>query len=428
MNLRRASGAALVAAALLGGCGGGHHPKPPPKAPAGPAKGTVGPPPDAPALAVGITEQNPNFISPGPVPGVFAHWRDELAKLHPAYYRLVVDWASLQPEPGKPPVFDSPNDGCLRDKPPCGGYGGLRSVLKALGERQRADGGWQALVVPAGTPAWAAAPASGCERPGTLPRSRPPRPGDGMKAYGDFVRALLDEARRDRVDLHYWAPWNEPNHPFFISPQRDRCAASARSAAVGPYVDMARTLEQALDEAPGEQELVLGELAGLPERRPKSASVSEFIGDMPDDLACGVKVWTQHGYLGGVNPVDDVERALQRKGCAKPAIWITETGVGAPRRGEKRRTSFASQVSACRLLHERLTQWYDDDRVTVAFQYTFREDDIFPTGLVKTDLSDGYPALSEWAAWGGTARPKATDPPPPDSCSQAAGDFAGRAS
>jgi hypothetical protein len=422
MVTRRASGAALVAAALLGGCGGGDHPpkKPAaPKASPGPAEGTVGPPPDAPALAVGITEQNPNFIWPEavrPVPDPFARWRDALARMRPAYYRLVVDWSALQPEAGKPPVFDSPNGGCLRDKQPCGSYGGLREVFKALGARQKADGGWQALVVLAGTPEWAAAPAGGCERGRTLPRSRPPKPGYGMEAYGVFARFLLEEARHDGVDLRYWAPWNEPNHPFFISPQRRECDAKAPSAAVGPYVEMARTLNRALDEAPGEQELVLGELAGLPDRRPKSSSIAEFIAHVPKDLACGVKVWSQHGYVGGVNPVDDVERALRRKGCARPAVWITETGVGAPRSGEARKTSRASQLAGCRRLHRRLVRWYHDDRVTAAFQYTLREDDMFPTGLVKTDLAGEYPALAEWTAWGGASRPNATDPPPPESC------------
>ena len=137
------------------------------------------PPPDAPALAVGITEPNPNFFAVGDVPAEFAHWRDELVKIHPAYYRVIVDWSALQPQAGKPPIFDSPNQGCLRDKPPCGAFGGIRSVFKALGERQKADGGWEALVVLVGTPEWAASPPSGCERKGTLPRSRPPGPATG---------------------------------------------------------------------------------------------------------------------------------------------------------------------------------------------------------------------------------------------------------
>ena len=41
--------------------------------------------------------------------------------------------------------------------------------------------------------------------------------------------------------------------------------------------------------------------------------------------------------------------------------------------------------------------------MTAAFQYTFREDDLFPTGLVTTDLSGAFPALGEWIAWAGGA-------------------------
>lgn len=271
-------------------------------------------------------------------------------------------------------------------------------------------------MVLTGTPAWAAVGAGGCERPGTQPRSRPPRPGYGVQAYGVFVRFLLQEARRDGVALRYWSPWNEPNHPFFISPQRRTCDAHAPSAAVAPYVALARALQGALDAEPGDQQLVLGELAGLNTSKPKSSSVAEFIGAIPRSLACSVPVWSQHGYVGSDDPVGDVERALKRKGCEPQAIWITETGVGAPRSGERRRTSPAAQVAACRRLHRRLVRWFDDPRVTAAFQYTLREDDIFPTGLIKTDLSDAYPALAEWQAWGAAARPRPTDPPPPDRC------------
>ncbi len=181
---------------------------------------------------------------------------------------------------------------------------------------------------------------------------------------------------------------------------------------------MARSLQRALDEAPGEQQLVLGELAGLDERRPMTTSIAEFVSRIPRALACGSEIWTQHGYVGGPDPVDDLERALERKGCERPEqIWITETGVGAPRSGEERRTSRRAQRRACARLHRRLVRWYRDPRVTAAFQYTFREDNLFPTGLATTDLSAGYPALGEWTAWGSSRRPEPTDRPPPNSCS-----------
>ena len=426
---RRLLGAVGVCA-LLAGCGpcdGGDErgaAAPPPAAPtASPAAPAATPTPTAqtdsqqvPAgeLAVGLTEQNPNFIWPAgarEVPGEFARWRDELAKLKPSYYRLVLDWPSLEPGDGKP-VFDGFNGGCLRDKQPCAAYGGLRDQLKALAARQR-EGGWETLAVMSGTPEWAARPAGGCERDNTTPRSRPAR---DMATYTRFVERVLAEARAQGAELKYWSPWNEPNHPYFISPQRMECDRDAPSAAVGPYVEMARALKAGLDAAPGDQQLVLGELAGLDRSRPMTTSVSEFVADIPADMACGSAIWTQHGYVGGRDPVDDLERALARKGCKSPKIWITETGVGAPRSGEERRTSRAAQVRACGRLHQRLRKWYRDPRVSVAFQYTFREDDLFPTGLITTDLSSDFPALGEWTAWGGGRRPQPTDPPPPNSC------------
>jgi hypothetical protein len=429
---RRAVGAVTACAlAALAGCGpcGGDEQAAAPR----PAPSAAAPPPPAPsptatptanaagpegALAVGVTEQNPNFVWPRGAHDVnpeFARWRDELGRIRPAYYRLVLDWASQQPNAGQAPVFDGPNGGCMRDKPPCGGYGGLRDQLRALAARQR-QGGWTALVVLTGTPEWAARGPGGCERAETQPRSRPPRAGDGMTAYGRFVATVLAEAQRAGAELRYWAPWNEPNHPYFISPQRRVCDAGVRSAAVGPYVDMARALKAALDEAPGEQQLVLGELAGLDKRKPKTTSVAEFVADLPRELACDSTVWTQHGYVGGRDPVDGLERALRRKGCERPAIWITETGVGAPRSGEQRRTSRAAQLRSCGRLHRRLLRWYRDARVTAAFQYTLREDDLFPTGLVTTDLSAAYPELAEWRAWGTARRPSPADRPPPNSC------------
>ena len=91
---------------------------------------------------------------------------------------------------------------------------------------------------------------------------------------------------------------------------------------------------------------------------------------------------------------------------------MTETGVGAPHAGQDKRTTAPAERRACRQLHRRLVSWYDDPRVTAAFQYTFREDDVFRTGLVTTALDRAFPVLKEWQAWGGTARPKPTDPPP----------------
>ena len=179
---------------------------------------------------------------------------------------------------------------------------------------------------------------------------------------------------------------------------------------------MARTLKLALDAAPGDQELVLGELAGLDERKPKTTSVSEFVSAIPNDLACGSPIWTQHGYVGGRDPVDDLLRALERKGCERPAIWITETGVGAPRSGEERgdvarraRARLRAPAPPAEPLVPRQT---GDRRLPVHV----------PRGRPVPHRPDhdrpleAYPALGEWRAWGGVERPNPTDPPPANAC------------
>lgn len=346
---------------------------------------------------------------------MFARWRDALGEMRPAYYRLVIDWPHLQPSADKRPNLSHPETGCLRDVQPCATWHGVRDQLKALASRQR-EGGWEALVVIAGTPDWAADRAHGCERAGTEARSRPPTDA-ALPAYRRLIAELLEVARQEGAELRYWSPWNEPNHPFFLSPQRARCDRDAPSLAVDAYVRIANAMKAALDEADGDQDLVLGELSGLPQRRPKSTGITEFIRALPNELVCAAPVWSQHGYIGGPDSVEPAARALQRHRCKEThELWITETGVGAPRLGEERRTSGQAQMRACERMHRRLLRWYDDPRVTAAFQYTLREDDRFPTGLVTTSLSEGYPALAEWQRWGAKLRPEPRVQPPQTSC------------
>ena len=158
---------------------------------------------------------------------------------------------------------------------------------------------------------------------------------------------------------------------------------------------------------------MLGELAGLDESKTKSTSLQEFLRKLPTPIVCGSTILSQHGYITGINPVALAAKAAGTHKCKKKhVVWMTETGVGAPHAGQDKRTSAPAERRACRQLHKRLVQWYDDPRVTAAFQYTFREDDIFRTGLVTTALDRAFPVLKEWQAWGGTARPKPTDPPP----------------
>ncbi len=357
-------------------------------------------------LDLGITEPNPAFLVPGG-PRAFARWRPALTqRIRPAYYRLVVEWDKLARPDGTGFDVAQPTTGCLRDVRPCAPYRGLRAQFAALKRAQEAaPGRFQPMVVFTYTPAALAARPHGCERARTAPRSRPPRP-DAIGMYRATVRAVLAEARAQGVDVRYWSPWNEPNHPYFSSPQRTRCTGAAPSAAVRPYVRLARAMQAELDAAPGEQQLVLGETAAFTTRRANATTVQELIAGLPRGLVCRSPVYGQHAYLGGKDPVGAVARALRRFHCPRtPQIWITETGADVGRSDER---------SACLDVHRRLVRWYRDPRVTAAFQYTLRQDDRFPTGLVATSLARAFPTLGEWEAWG--ARRDAQSPPPRPAC------------
>ena len=239
------------------------------------------------------------------------------------------------------------------------------------------------------------------------PRSRPPRTATGWPRTRRFVERVLAEARDGRRRPALLEPVERAQPPVLhlaaAAGVRPRPRRRRRSRPTSRWRARCKRRWTTAPGRPGAR----ARRAGRARRAPAD-----------DDLDRGVRrrasrrtspapraIWTQHGYVGGRDPVDDLERALARKGCERPAIWITETGVGAPRSGEERRTSRASQVRACGRLHRRLARWYGDPRVTAAFQYTFREDDLFPTGLVTTDLAGAYPALGEWMAWGTVARP-----------------------
>jgi hypothetical protein len=363
--------------------------------------------PDEPAgdLAVGLTEPNPALYGAAPVAQPFEQWREAVSEMAPTYYRLVIDWASVASPDGRSLDLGKAQPGCMRDKAPCAGWGGVRAQLQALAAAQRAHPGrMRGLIVFTGTPAGLAQSPHGCERAGTMPRSRPPT-ATGLSAYADAVRAVLDAAQAAGADVPYWSPWNEPNHPYFISPQRSACSASAPSLAPAAYTKLARTMAGVLDGAPGDH-LVLGELAGLLDHRSSYTDVASFVRALPRSLVCRASVWGQHGYVGGSDPVDALTGAIRRFHCPRaPDVWITETGV---------RTDRASPRHACRAIHGRLARWYRDPRVTAAFQYTVRDDDMYPTGLVTTDLAHAYPMLAEWRAWG--RRAHATSPPPKLTC------------
>ena len=405
---------AAAAAVLPAGCGGG----PNDPAPA-PPKATPAPPV---VLATGLTESNAQLLwsarARPEAPAGFGPWRDRLAGLRPRYLRVPVYWSQLQPDPATPPDLAKPADGCLRGIAPCAPFAGLREELQAIASLQQAaprGTAPQVEVVISGVPGWAAEPPTGCERSDAGPDSRPITQ-EGIAAYRSLIERLVALGAETGAELRYFSPWNEPNHPTFISPQRGTCLAAAPSVAPAIYAQLVRAAHDALDAAPGDQQLVLGEMAGTTTPSPRRSTVQEMVAALPDDVACASRLWSQHDYAtllpepGKPDPITTLEAALDARPCTRGAhIWVTETGVGGPRPGGDRPTDDVSLRAGCRAQDDALRRWAEDPRVDVAFQYTFREDTAYPVGLADAALTRTYPTYELWKAWG--ARDPSAPPP-----------------
>jgi hypothetical protein len=379
--------------------------------------------------AFGLTEDGADLLwSPAPWRGApaFEAARAELTALHPRYLRLLVDWAALQPDPGRPAALSAPVSGCARQVGPCGPYAGIAEELAAIASQQRSAGSgedFRVVIDIFGVPAWAALPGAGCERPGTTAFSRPLRPA-ALADYRALISSLLALGAREGVALEWWSPWNEPNDPRFLSPQRSACSAAAPSDSPAVYAQLARAMAAELRAAGGRHNLILGELNAFELDTPRSTSISQFVAALPPDVLCLADVWSIHAYVRHTpastlpDPVRALEVALDARGaCGRGAgIWVTEAGAGAPHPGQPRPAGPADELAGCLALARQLQAWHADPRVGAVFQYTFREDPAFPVGLISADLSHLYPAYRLWLAWVSLRASTAPPPPPAAAC------------
>jgi hypothetical protein len=397
--------ALFVAAILVAGCGGG-----------GRAGTTVAPPP-APAFprpAFGITEDNADLVwAPGahaPAQAApFAQARGWLAALRPSYYRLLIDWAALQPSPANPPDLSAAADGCARGIPPCGAYPGVEGELEAIASQQqsaraRGEAPPEVVIDLLGAPTWATAAPHGCEASGAPPTARALRPG-ALLSYRALISALLALGRREGVALPWWSPWNEPDNPRFLTPQRASCSADGEPLAPASYAQLALAASAQLKASGSDGQLLLGELGGYESGSPHRLSVAEFVRALPQEVLCLSRTWSVHAYAafgpgarGAGEPVAALERALdERGGCAAgDDVWVTEAGAGAPRPGRPRSGSQAEQTAGARALAAQLARWRADPHVAAVFQYTFREDPAYPVGLADPSLRKLYESYSTW--------------------------------
>lgn len=360
----------------------------------------------APPLSIGLSEDDPRLlVRAGATAGAAA----KVVALKPGYVRVLVPWERIQPSAGRKPNWDAPLAGCPRLAPSCKSPSGLRAQLEAIKRRQEADGGWRILAVPYFTPVWAVAGGpTGCQKARYRhARSQMPR----IAAYRHFLRALNALADKVGVKIDFITPWNEPNHPGFLQPQRAQCRVTSKAIAPLAYAKLVRAAKR---ELRFDQTIVLGSLAGLQKPRLYGAGVAEFIRGLPHDVACTPGPFAQHAYVGkpgrhgrpppAADPetasryglLDGVIAALDAKACPEiKSLWIAETGTFDHR---------------CEAMFSALRSWAINDRVDAAFQYTFRESHHYPVGLVSPSLMDTYASYRAWLAFAGGPRRVPDDP------------------
>ncbi len=359
-----------------------------------------------PPLAIGLTENDPRLLVP-----TGTTWRAaaKVVALKPAYVRVLIPWERIQPHAGRKPNWDAPFGGCPKLRPGCRSERGMRALLSAIKLRQAQDGGWRILAVPYFTPLWAVAgPPTACQKARHRhARAQMPR----IAAYRRFLRAFNGLADKVGVKVDFITPWNEPNHPGFLQPQRARCVVSSKAISPPAYARLVRAAGQELRYG---QRIVLGSLAGLQRSRIYGASAAEFIRGLPRDVACLDAPFAQHAYVGvnargGAAPpaadpisaaryglLNTVIRALDEKGCPqRKALWIAETGAFDHR---------------CDAMSAALRSWAVDDRIDAAFQYTFRESRDYPVGLVSPSLFETYRSYRAWFAFAGSPRTLPANP------------------
>lgn len=377
------------------------------------------------APAIGLTEDNAELLwSPQAAPergGMpFQLARQELTALHPTYLRLLVNWAALQPDAARPAALEAPVSGCARGDGPCASYAGIRDELAAIASQQRGALGasaFQVVIDVFDVPAWAARAPSGCERADSTPLSRP-LAASAIAAYRALIRSLLALGAREGVALRWWSPWNEPNDATFLAPQRAACTAGSPSLSPALYAQLARAMAAELKADGGEHHLLVGELNAYQSDAPDRTSIAQFVAALPADLMCLSDTWSIHAYAAygpaapALDPVRVLEQALDARGACgrRVRIWVTEAGAGAPHPGRPRPSGVDGEMAGCMALASQLRAWDADRRVGAVFQYTFREDPIFPVGLLSADLAHVYPAYRLWLAW---SRLRAAGQPPP---------------
>ena len=159
--------------------------------------------------------------------------------------------------------MDQPQGGCMREVGPCLGWGGIREQLRALASRQR-EGGWTTLVVFTEHAGLGGEPAERVRAPAGRTAGAPPARRTRCPPTARWSTDVLKAAGEEGAALTLLQPLERAQPPGVHQPAASGVRpVGAERSRPRPTRRSRRRCKQALDAAPGEQQLVLGETAGL---------------------------------------------------------------------------------------------------------------------------------------------------------------------
>ncbi len=191
-----------------------------------------------------------------------------------------------------------------------------------------ATAAWQTLVVLIRYAGVGRGPALGGVSEDRHARARRAAPRRASRLPPADPRRAEGWLRRRARSLQVWSPGTSPTSPPFVSPaaREDATADSPPSLAPGVGAPSSRgRCRQTLIEAPGDQQLVIGETAGLLKDTARHERRRSSSAGLPQDVVCASPTVPQHAYIGGDDPVERwPSAALAAHDCPEPhTTWIT---------------------------------------------------------------------------------------------------------
>ena len=285
------------------------------------------------------------------------------SRCKPRYFRLMVDWRRVQPAGRRAAGLGRarPTAACAAQEP-CAESAGIRDLLRAVRERQEADGGWEVVVdvlrhARTGPCAAASPAAAPTARPNldayrALVRSLRERGGPGGRA-GPLVVAVerAEPPRVPRPAAHGVQRGRRAavaRRSTRTSPSRCRPSSARRTASSSARSPATTGRAPAPSPPPSSR-------APCPRERRRARATSG-----PSTPTCARR--TTSPRRGGRGRALARRRPRRRRAtprscatCSRPwtptaasaahRLWITETGVGGPRTGETARPTRPSSTA-----------------------------------------------------------------------------------